>query len=105
MGQMKVWIWPENTTEEIGSIRFQVEWWTVIENKKHMYSDDIDFDSDLESNVLHYPDRIIAIRQAKKVAKDSFFGIAQVRMQRVGLMDDWEDKGEWQDIGEMEEIQ
>lgn len=100
---MQVWTYPEKRREELGATRWEVEWYTVRPGVKRE-GDEIDFDSDLQSNVMHFKTRAAAVRKATTVAGESFFGCATVEEQRVDWFVEEDHIAEWVGVGRPEEV-
>jgi hypothetical protein len=100
---MQVRVIPENRMERLGAIRWSVEWWLVRPGVAD--KEEINFDTDLDCNYSTHRTKSAAMKWAKRVAGESFFGCAMVREQFVAWLDD-ECYGiaEWADAGDGEEV-
>lgn len=106
---MKVWVYPERTWEELGAVRWEVEWYELTPSaKKRHENPDYEHDRDRDEVAVTkvFKTEAAAKRFARKVV-DSYltvYGNALVTKQTV----DWfveEDKvAEWVNVGEPEEI-
>lgn len=107
---MKVFVWPEKTREELGSERWDVEWYELRPEKRNadttQENDDFDYDRDLIIRHLAVQTKGDAIAAANRILESgaSFFGAIAVQKQVV----DWyveEDRiAEWAYVGDAEEV-
>lgn len=100
----KVWTYPEKRWEELGAVRWEVEWWTLRPGAQDL--EEHDPDRDIRCHYRTFKTRAAAVKYAKGVVSrgESFYGCATVQEQRV----DWyveEDRiAEWVDVGREEQI-
>ncbi len=100
---MKVWVYPEKRFEEFGAERWTCEWQELKESAKGKAQDDIDFDSDLITRITAHKTKDAALKKARSVAGNSFFG-ASVMLQRVDWFVEKDRIAEWVNVGEAEYV-
>ncbi len=103
---MRVWTYPEETMEEFGARRWQVEWHTVrpgVDTSPNA-SYDFDWDNDLVCHIANYKTEAAAKKAAKRVAPLSAFGVATIEEQVVDWFVEEDRVAEWIGRGRIEEI-
>lgn len=101
---MKVWLYPEKTREDLGARRFEV--YTCIVKPESIGKDEIDIDEDLLHKRWGIKSKTKAQAFAQGLLKrdDLAFGAVTIQEQVVGWFVEEDGIGEWQDVGEAEEV-
>ena len=107
---MRVWDYENRRYDELGRVRFEVEWITVKPSAKH--KEEIDPDLDTVANVEFFDDEQTAVKRAHQVyaqvtgpdGEGLCWGIVTVQKQVLDMYVEEDKVGAWENVGDFIEI-
>jgi hypothetical protein len=99
---MRVFTSPEKKMEDLGAVRFAVEWWTI---RPGADADEWEPDKDVVTHLVAAKTQAAAIRKAKTLAAKSCFGTASVQKQIVDWFVEEDRIAEWVNVGDSIEVE
>jgi len=107
---MKVWVYPEKTYEELGAVRWEVEWDVMTKGYHARVAADPNYESDMDSDFAFayrtFKTEKSAKAFARKIVKagDTAGGAARVQKQVVDWFVEEDRVAEWADVGETDYV-
>lgn len=105
---MRVFVYPEKTMEELGTVRWEVEWYELTAGARKRYDADPDYEHDHDRDEIAvyktFKTQKAAMAYAKKVVETmvTVYGCATVTKQVVDWFVEEDRIAEWANVGEPE---
>jgi hypothetical protein len=103
---MRVFVYPEKTREELGAVRYQVEWFELTKGAKKRFDADPNYEHDHDRDeiavVQYFKTQAEAETFAQKVVSEmeTVYGCATVTKQVVDWYVEEDRVAEWTDVDE-----